>query len=130
MKIKVMRPVEVEIKTVRIVVPNRYGDEDIPSDFPGLIGKTLVLQWDIDTGKIDGWPAGRAERIHMKVTDEGSYTLHAPDGSVVLARTDDYVPHSVVPGEYGDYVVMSINGHGLIEKYRVRAEDIEGEFTN
>lgn len=128
MKMTVLTPMEVQIRYVRIDVPNRYGDEDIPADFPGLdaSGKRLVMEWDIDTGAIKGWPAGRSESLHLKVTDEGSYYLLAGDGSVMFSRSDCYVPHCVVPGEYGDYVVFDIDANGVIQNYRPKPDEFPG----
>lgn len=128
MKMNVLTPGVVEVKTVRINVPNRYGDEDIPLDFPGLnsTGTMLTMEWDIDTGKIKDWPEGRAEHMHLKVTDEGCYELLAPDGSTLMSR-NNYVPHCVVPGEYGDYIIMDIGADGVIQNYRPKPDEFEGD---
>lgn len=117
----------MNITGIRIVVPNRYGNEDIPDDFPGLNehGTVLTLEWDV-TGKIHKWPVGRAAHLHMKVTDEGCYYL-LNGQEVIMQMTQDYVPHSVVPGKYGDYVVFDIDSEGRICGYKPDLEEISEE---
>jgi siroheme synthase len=68
----------------------------------------------------NGWPQGVEGRFYMKVVDEGTYTLINLQGdtrTVVACKQGDYVPHGVVPGEYGDYVHLKINGHGVITNW-------------
>ena len=47
----------------------------------------------------------------MKVVDMGTY--RAIVGEVV----EDYVPHGVIPGEYGDYVDFDIDENGVITNW-------------
>ncbi len=64
----------------------------------------------------------------MKVCDEGVYTLLS-DGKEVATR-DGYVPHGVVPGEYGDYVILNIASDGKITNWPAPDEiDLDG-FTD
>jgi hypothetical protein len=121
MKIKVMREVEIEPATLRMSVAVRYGTEDIPEDFPGRIGDVWHAEIDVKTGRIKGWPPGRAGEVHMKVCDQGSYFLHGQMGEILGQIEDDYVP-PCIPGKYGDYVEFNIDGDGLIE-------DWSGHFT-
>jgi hypothetical protein len=88
----------------------------LPTDFPLLKGKTWKAQVDIDTGRIMGWPAGEEREMFVKVCDAGVYTLLDSDWNTVAVK-DGYVPHGVVPGEYGDYVHLKINGEGVITNW-------------
>lgn len=109
---------EVEITHVLVTLPVRYGEEDIPNDFPLRQGKKWEAKIEIDTGKILGWPEGQAGEIeYMKVCDEGSYALLDAAGNVVLSIEQNYVPHGVIPGEYGDYVSLTINERGVITNW-------------
>ena len=122
MKLKVKSWSEVEIKTVVIDLRPRYigdtDDDDMPTDFPLLSAdKTQwVARVDIDTGIIEGWPAGETRNMHVKVCDEGIYRLLDGDGTEV-AMIAGYVPHGVVPGSYGDYVELTIDETGRITNW-------------
>jgi hypothetical protein len=109
MKFTVTKPVEIDIKYVRIAVPIRYGDEDIPYPFPGRIGDMFDITVCIETGKIVAWldchPGGD---IYMKVVDCGLYYLLDASFGIVASIENDYVPHGVVPGDYGDYIDLKI----------------------
>lgn len=105
---------EFDVSTVDIVVPVRYGDEDIPFDAPLRTGNVWRATVDVTTGIIANWPQGKVLDLHMKVCDEGSYFVRDYHHTVVYSREVDYVP-SWIPGEYGDYVVMKIDTTGHIE---------------
>lgn len=117
MKAIVVMPTEIEVSKVIIDIPVRYEDEDIPFDFPLRQGDRWRAEVMIDSGHIDGWPEGREAEMHMKVVDEGYYQLIDPEGNVIATRSNDYVPHGVVPGEYGDYVHLVISGDGVIQNW-------------
>lgn len=88
----------------------------MPNDFPGRRGESVKMVIDIDTGVIQGWPAGRVEEVSMKVCDGGTYILLDAEGKRVAVR-EDYVPNNLVPGEYGDYVELSIDATGRIKNW-------------
>lgn len=117
MKAIVKLDAEVEIKWVDIEVEVRYGDEDIPYDFPGRTGDTWKAKVDIDTGHIEGYPRGQPFDLHMKVVDAGSYAIRGKDDNLIAEIDGDYVPHGVVPGEYGDYLVLKIDNDGVITNW-------------
>lgn len=127
-KITVNRPVELELAKIRVTLPVRYGDEDIPDDFPLRHGDQWNAVIDLETGIIEGWPAGRAGKLSMKVCDEGVYELLGPDGFAV-SRLQDYVP-DVVPGDFGDYVNLEIDSTGRITNWEFpeRASDLTEFF--
>jgi len=119
--VKIMQ--EVEIKTIVIdIAPRHIGDsddDDMPTDFPLLNSNKAFWQArvDIDTGVIEGWPQGDAREMNVKVCDQGRYTLLDADSKEVARIIDDYVPNGVVPGEYGDYVELSIDETGRITNW-------------
>ena len=133
MKVTIQVPKEIEVSHIIIDVPVEYGEEDIPNDFPlrvkgpqlertTALGKRLtndrwVAAVNIDTGKIEGWPAtAGARELYMKVNDAGIYTLCVDEGARV-SRKHEYVPHGVVPGEDGDYIHLKIAADGTITNW-------------
>jgi hypothetical protein len=116
MKAKVKIEQEIEIVAVNISVPVRYKEEDIPNNFPLRDGEMWHATVDIDTGKIEGWPEGVSGDLYMNVCDEGMYLLIDVHGQYVAKRFG-YVPHGVVPGEYGDYIDLKINAEGVITNW-------------
>lgn len=79
-------------------------------------GEFWNLKICLDTGKISDWPEGVTAETHYKVCDGGEYSLLAEDGTVVATR-DGYVPEMLATNGrgYGDYVILKIDGAGLIE---------------
>ena len=116
MKVTVLRPVEVEIDSIQIILPVNYGDQDMPYDTPHRAGQTFSIRVAIDTGQVLDWPEDRPLDLYMKVVDGGTYRLLDANGSEVAALEQEYVP-GVVPGEYGDYVDLWIDKHGVITNW-------------
>jgi hypothetical protein len=79
---------------------------------------------DIETGKVFGWPDGTTADVHYKVCDDGSYSLLDRNGTSIK-RFDGYVPRTLCPGGqgYGDYVVLKIDGAGMIEGWTFLPDD-------
>lgn len=119
MKVSYRRIEEVvaNIAAVKILVPVNYGEDDMPNDFPHRHGDMWDVTINADTGQIRDWPAGVEHKLHMKVTDCGTYTLLGDDGRALFCIEQDYVPHGVVPGEYGDYVILDIGPDGVIRNW-------------
>lgn len=111
---------EIEIDSIRVSLPVRYEEEDIPNNFPLRKGDMWCAQIDLDTGAIRGWPKGQSGELSMKVCDEGTYTLLDKCGGAVSCIEQNYVPHGVVPGKYGDYVELIINADGIITNWPKR----------
>jgi len=114
MKAKIKIEKEVEIKMVKVDVAVRYGEDDIPKDFPLRRGDMWSAIIDIDEGKVLDWPEGKTGRLQMKVCDEGSYFLLDDKGNTVLSIEQDYVPNALIPGRYGDYIDLQISESGLV----------------
>lgn len=131
MKVTVQKPVTIEVKYVEVVLPVKYDEEDIPMDTPGRIGDWWRAIIDIDTGQVTSvakgsglknhalvdWPVGTPLDLYMKVTDGGTYRLLNAAGQVEAEIVQDYVPNSVIPGDYGDYVELNINENGLVTNW-------------
>lgn len=117
MKFEVVTTTEVDVKFVVIDVPVKYDEEDMPNDFPFRSGDQWRIVVDIETGKIQGWPKGVIGDLYMKVTDGGSYILQDAQNSELACIVEDYVPHGVVPGEYGDYIELDIDENGIITNW-------------
>lgn len=120
MKVTVMKPVEIEVEKVVVMLPVRFGVEDIPQDFPGREGGIWSACIMVGSGQILEWPEGYEASMHMKVADGGIYSLYSPDGEMVARIDRDYVPHGLIPGEYGDYVELDIGGDGVIKNWPER----------
>lgn len=118
---------EVDVQTIEVILPVRYDDEDIPYDAPMRHGEIWRAYIDIDDGIIWDWPRGKTLDMYMKVVDGGSYILRDGDGSTI-AKRNDYVPHGIIPGEYGDYVHLKIDETGKITNWpkRIDLSDFEG----
>lgn len=116
MKTNVPITQEIEITHIRLELHVRYGDEELPYDFPLRKGDLWSATVNIDTGKIEDWPQGKSGRVEMKVCDEGTYRLLS-NGKVITSLENEYVPHGVVPGEYGDYVDLQIDATGTITNW-------------
>lgn len=118
MQVTIHKPTQIEVTHIFLELPVRYGEEDIPNDFPLRNGDMWSAKVEMDSGKIIDWPADprfQECRLDMKVCDSGRYTLYTLYGDHwdKVAELQDYVPHGVVPGEYGDYVELHIK-NGVI----------------
>lgn len=100
--------------------------EGTAADNDNLGGGNWCPTIDLDTGRIEGWPAGTTASIHYKVCDDGDYELLDAERNVV-AQIDGYVPGLMCPeGEgYGDYVIMEITADGTISKWRADLSEFE-----
>lgn len=115
---KVRRKVieEVECKFIHITVP--VYEDDVAKDLPFL---TPTLMWsimvEVDTGLIRGWPQGRSEHVFTKVCDRGHYVFLDDKMNTLIGLKGVYVPHCIVPGQYGDYIDLNINEDGVITNW-------------
>lgn len=118
MKFTRLEPIQYEVTEVHVRLPVRFGDEDMPYDFPLRVGDVWSAAIEIETGQIKNWPNGITEvsHLHLKVCDEGVYELRGPKGRVAILQ-DEYVPHGLIPGMYGDYVIFHLSPTGLITNW-------------
>lgn len=117
MKIQIPTVKEVEVKFVRLVLPVNYDEEEIPDDFPFRKEEVWEATIDIDTGAIQNWPKGKAVKMHLTVKDEGSYYVLDEHGKTVLLIESEYVPHCLIPGSYGDVVLLDIDENGIVTNW-------------
>lgn len=130
-KIKITKEIEVEVKTIVVQLPVRYGEEQIPNDFPLRTGDVWRARIDIDTGKIEGWPDGNQGReLELQVCDDGVYVLLNSNDKEIARRVNNYVPHGVIPGAWGgDYVTLDIGPDGVIQNWPINP-DVSEFFSN
>ena len=117
-KRKIIQTIDVTILDIKL--PVRYEDEDIPYDAPMRKGDVWHALINIDQGEVINWPKGKTLDMYMKVCDSGTYTLFTDEYDLAAIRRD-YVPHSLVPGEYGDYVHLKIDATGKITNWPANA---------
>ena len=82
---------------------------------------------DIDTGKIENWPAGFCISTHFKVCDDGEYTILDSNDNIVwnsLSTDDYYVPNflAIEDHGYGDYIFIDVDGEGNINNWNAVAK--------
>lgn len=123
MRIKQTITTEAEVAYIRIQAAVNYGEEEIPNDFPGRKGDLWDVIIDLGTGQILNWPNGRSADLHLTVKDSGTYRLLSKDGQIVASIENDYVPHGVIPGSYGDTIELTISGSGVVTNWRIPNAD-------
>lgn len=114
MKLRVIR--EVEASYVEITIPVR-DEDDMPSDSPLLANGIWKATVNVSTGQIFDWPEGETLEFYIKVVDRGIYILKDIQGNQIGGIVQDYVPHSLIPGEYGDYIELKISDKGVITNW-------------
>lgn len=137
MKVVVMIEKVVEIKTLLVDAGVRYwedatvnGIEDEKGDLiPCRDGDRWKPIIDIESGVITNWTKGVVANVHYKICDDGIYHLADAEGNILLTK-DGYVPNilDVERDSYGDYIIMKVDGNGLIEKWN-NNPNID-DFTN
>lgn len=127
MKVTVIEKSQVEIKSVLIDINPRHLDEE-EKPVPMLSGDNWEVIVDLESGKIRDWPQGEEREYYWKICDAGSYHLLDKNDKVALSINNNYVHNNLLPGEWGDYLDLKINGEGVITNWlkNPTAED----FTN
>lgn len=131
MKATVTIEKEVDVKTVLVKAHVRYwegatinGVNDEEGNLtPCREGELWCPEIDIDSGIIINWTKGVKAEINFKVCDGGSYYVKDVEGKVVLSIENDYVPNSLIPGSYGDYIEMGIDENGKIANWKPSLDD-------
>jgi hypothetical protein len=122
MKVKIPSVIEYNVTHIALECAVNYEEEEIPNDFPGRTGDMWRAKINLVTGKIEGWPQGRAEDMHLTVKDCGTYALISDDGREIWRQENGYVPHCVIPGSYGDTVELKIATDGVITNWPRRPD--------
>lgn len=103
---------------------------DDTDDNPSVPCRDREGRWtpliDIDEGRVMNWPAGTTASVHYKVCDDGRYILLDHDKAEIVTL-DGYVPQIMCPSDngYGDYIIMEIDGDGLIANWRLDLDEFE-----
>jgi hypothetical protein len=126
MKVELNESIEHEVVTLKVSSNVRYWEdaevnriEDEHGDLiPCRIGDCWCPEIDIESGRILNWKSGTVASIHYKTCDENICQLINSNGECVF-KSDGYVPKIICPsGEgYGDYIIMKVDGSGLIENW-------------
>ena len=115
-KVKRVVTEEIDVRYVDIAFP--VDEDDIEEcNLTALLEPDRTRQdWirlriDADTGKIHDFKGDPDEAYHIdvKVRDEGEYQLISPTGEVIKEIIQNYVPHGICPGTYGDYIDLQIS---------------------
>lgn len=114
MKLTIIDRREVNVKYLMLSVAVRFDDEDMPYDAPLRDGDTWDAVIDLDTHTIEDWPQGQTLGFHMKVCDQGFYTLLDASMNEVTSLENAYVPSRLLPGAFGDYLELYIDEAGKI----------------
>jgi hypothetical protein len=135
MKITVTKKIEYEVTHLRVKASVRYwegADVNGVADTDGTLipcreGGCWCPVIDLSAGKIVNWTEGVIADIHYKVCDEGTYTLTDTAWDTVVTLEDSYVPKILCPKEngYGDYIIMDIDGNGLIKDFKCILTEFE-----
>ena len=125
-----------KVKYIRLILPVRYDEEDMPNCMPFRSGNVFDITYEIKNGDIVDFMKDAIdingiidwniltnrvsanslednlifELSDMKVTDEGKYYLLDENLNVLYSLEEEYVPDSYsIDGEYGDYVNLHID---------------------
>lgn len=116
MIVKVLKECEINVDRICVSAPVRYGDEDMPYDFPGRTGDNWEVEIDIESGQILNWIGTESYNLHMKVVDGGTYGLFNGEQQVAIME-GEYVPDFFPGLHYGDYLIFEIDGSGRITNW-------------
>lgn len=123
MKVTILKPTDIDLARLELDIPFD-ADDEVPESFPGRNDTTGRLEFsiDLDTFKVDHWPAGLTHDMYIKVRDEGIYRLIDHDGNIVKT-VEDYVP-ALIPNDYGDYVNLKIAADGTVTNFKPSRDDL------
>lgn len=97
------------------------GVEDKEGHIPLRKGSSWEPVIELATGRVQDWPQGVTANVHYKVCDQGVYWLLDESRTRMAKWKGHYVPDKVlcvgVDG-YGDYIIFTIEGDGLIKNWK------------
>lgn len=135
MKAHVMKPIVVDIKYLKVIIPNPSledytinGNEvknldELP--FSNVKNNSIEFAIDIDNGNILGWEKGSTLSVCDKVRDGGEYWLMDENYTEIVSTNNPYVPNMLdTQGDgFGDYMQFSVDKEGYIKNWRVEFSD-------
>lgn len=133
MIVEITKKVEVDVKWLQIICPFHYANDieingiQFEDDDSEIIGLPLFEngEWnvkiDIDNGTIQDWEIGKSVSIYSKLRDEGNYFVMDGDYNEIAVIKQNYVPDCL--GEYGDYLILSIDENGKVENFKFNIDD-------
>jgi hypothetical protein len=132
MKIELSVKKVFDIKTLHVNAGVRYWEDATVNGVEDALGDLIPCRegdrWkpiiDIENGKIINWSQGVKSEIHYKICDDGIYSIHNEEGESILT-VDGYVISSLSPNGngYGDYIKMTIDENGKIDKWKFIVDD-------
>lgn len=128
MQFTVLKPTDIDVRYVKVHANVRNGDESMPHDLPGRNGDHWFATIDLETGAIADWRQGYRASLCLKVCDAGTYALLDADENELAYLGNDYVPHGVIPGSYGDYIEIDVDCDGRIVDWDSSKIDISAFF--
>ena len=157
MKVKVVKPVEIDFRYLKAVMYVRYWQdcdystdgvnyidaceedteeegERIKEMIPLVNGDSWDILIDLNEGKVVGWPKGFWLKTHFKVCDEGEYSFLDENKNEIINITKEYdqyyVPDfmALEDSGYGDYVYINIDENGNIEHFEWMKSAIKDYF--
>lgn len=136
MKVELKVTKEFDVKYLLANVGARYWEDSTVNEVEDTNGDLIPCRdgdsWcpliDIETGKIVNWEIGKTAKIHYKSCDDNHFKL-LDENKNVITSIDGYVIRMMCPrgGGYGDYVIMSIDENGIIDKFHADFEDFQEE---
>lgn len=109
---------DLEVKLSRlIIVLDDYNADQLSQDLDGDWDTSFTRQQpdgshhinirlDSEWAYLEGWRKGSCTLV-IKARDSCDYVLELANGCKLICK-DNYVPHGVVPGEFGDYIILEI----------------------
>ena len=152
MKISIIKPVEIEIKFLKVRAGVRYPEDsefievendrkinyisdddenpkmpfmEVENDKYGHKKFYWTPKIDLENGVIINWPKGVKVHVFYKVCDDFECTAYDEYDNEVL-HYEGYVPDFMAIEEegYGDYIDMIIDENGCIQKWNITSSDI------
>lgn len=117
MKVTVQKPVEIDVRYLRVVLPVA-GEEWVPYDAThlGIHDGVFDITIDVDAGVIRDWQCP-ARIIEFTNATNGTYYLLNSKNEVVATLENSSVPNNLFPDGFGSSLYMHISEDGTIQDW-------------